>query len=174
MTDRDAARLISPAQLLAGLDDLGIDAKTHSHAPLMTVLDSQKLRGNIPGLHAKNLFLKDKKQQLWLVVCEESRAVDLKQLRKRIGAAGLSFGRAELLYETLGVNPGSVTPFSIINDPVQQVRVVLDIALSEAEAVNFHPLTNTQTTTLSGSGLLLFLRVHHHEPVLLDFSNSPS
>jgi len=174
MTDSDAAHSISPAQLLACLEDLGIDAKTHSHAPLMTVQDSQNLRGDIPGLHAKNLFLKDKKQQLWLVVCEESRTVDLKQLRKRIGSAGLSFGRAELLYETLGVNPGSVTPFSIINDPAHQVRVVLDISLSEAEAVNFHPLTNTQTTTLCGSGLMLFLRVHQHEPVLLDFSISPS
>jgi Ala-tRNA(Pro) deacylase len=173
MTDTESFQTTTPQALLACLKDLGIKAKTHSHPALLTVQDSQTMRGDIVGLHSKNLFLKDKKQHLWLIVCEESRTIDLKQLRKRIHAAGLSFASADLLWQILGVKPGSVTPFAIINDVDQRVRVVLDMDFIGAPAVNFHPLTNTQTTTVSGSDVLVFLRAFHHEPLVIDF-NTPS
>lgn len=162
----------TPQELLFILDELGISNQTTDHAPVMTVAESQNLRGLIPGHHSKNLFLKDKKGQLWLVVADEEQLIDLKLLRKQIGAANLSFAKADLLMDKLGVTPGSVTPFSIINDPNQDVQVVLDTTLASAEQVSFHPLINTQSTTLSGTDLLRFLRAYSHEPMLLDFKKT--
>jgi len=159
----------SPQQLLNLLSGIGIKANTQTHTPVMTVAESQALRGSIPGLHSKNLFLKDKKGQLWLVVAQEDRTIDLKHLRKMIGAGTLSFGKADILLEVLGVTPGSVTPFAAINDQEGRVRVVLDKALADGEHVSFHPLINTQTTTISGSDLLHFLHHIEHAPLVLDF-----
>lgn len=159
----------TPRDLLDRLTALGIAYANHTHAPVMTVEESQGLRGTIAGLHSKNLFLKDKKGGLWLVVCEEDRPIDLKQLRKRLGVQNLSFGKPELLMEALGVPPGSVTPFAVINDAPGRVRVVLDRALADGERVNFHPLDNAQTTSLSGADLLAFLTAQDHEPLILDF-----
>ncbi len=159
----------TPGELIAALDQMGIANTTIEHDAVMTVEQSQALRGVIPGLHSKNLFLKDKKGQLWLVVAEEDRPIDLKNLRKRIGAANLSFGKADLLREVLGVEPGSVTPFAVINDLSMRVRVVLDQALAQGERVNFHPLINTQSTMVSGQGLVEFLRRLEHEPLIIDF-----
>lgn len=161
----------SPRDLLDRLSQLGIAYTNHTHAPLMTVAQSQELRGTIAGLHAKNLFLKDKKGGLWLVVCEEERAVDLKQLRKRLGVQNLSFGKPDLLMDALGVAPGSVTPFAVLNDAPGRVRVVLDRALADGERVNFHPLDNAQTTSLRGPDLLAFLAAQDHEPLILDFES---
>ncbi|MFC1674125.1 prolyl-tRNA synthetase associated domain-containing protein, partial [Pseudomonadota bacterium] len=141
-------------QLLARLQELGIPATTQNHAAVMTVEESQRLRGTIDGAHAKNLFLKDKKKRLWLVVAEESHPIDLKSLRHTIGSANLSFGRAQLLEHVLAVQPGSVTPFAVINDAEALVTVVLDQSLADADQVSFHPLTNTQSTTVSGADLL--------------------
>lgn len=165
---------MTPEDFLQHLSTLGISAQRHTHPPLRTVEDSQNLRGTISGRHSKNLFLKDKKKKLWLVVCCENLKIDLKSLRFRIGAAGLSFARSELLEDVLGVKPGSVTPFAVIHDIEQQVQVVLDLELARADQVNFHPLTNTETLTISGSDLLKFLTVHDHEPILIDFSKQPS
>ncbi len=106
----------SRADLFAMLDRLGIKTATTEHPPLHTVEESQALRGEIAGGHTKNLFLKDKKDQVFLVVAEEDAAIDMKSLHKRIGSARLSFGKPELLIELLGVVPGSVTPFGVIND----------------------------------------------------------
>lgn len=163
----------TPENLLERLSLLGVRHTTFAHAPVMTVEESRRLRGDIAGLHAKNLFLKDKKGGLWLVVAGEDTPVDLKALRKRLGLASLSFAGAETLYEILGVEPGSVTPFAVINDAAAQVRVVLDQALAQGAAVNFHPLVNSRTTTVSGAGLLAFLRATGHEPLVMDFAAHP-
>ena len=160
----------SREELFALLDDLGIAHQTREHEAAFTVEDARRLRGLIPGGHTKNLFLKDKKGRLWLVVAGEETRVDLKQLHRRIGAARLSFGRAELMEQVLGVSPGSVTPFAVMNDVDGLVSVVLDAAMMEHEMLNFHPLENTATTTISRDGLLAFLRATGHEPLIVDVS----
>ena len=157
------------AELLARFDELGIATKTYRHPPLHTVEESRKLRGDLPGGHCKSLFLKDKKGQLWLLVTLEDRDVDLKTLHRRIGAARLSFGRPELLWEALGVKPGAVTPLALINDSEQRVKVVLDVEMLRHETLNYHPLRNDATTAISPRGLRLFIAACGHEPKLLDF-----
>ncbi len=158
----------SEADLIARLAALSIATTTHRHPPVFTVEDAKALRGTLPGHHIKNLFLKDKKGQLWLVVADEDRPIDLKLLRRRIGAAPLSFARAELLREVLGVEPGSVTPFAVINDPDRRVRVVLDAAVVGDGTVNAHPLTNTATTAIAAADLLAFLEACAHPPEIVD------
>jgi Ala-tRNA(Pro) deacylase len=154
----------SRADLTAYLEKLGIQTATVEHPPLFTVEQSQKLRGEIAGGHTKNLFLKDKKDAVFLVVAGEDAEVDMKSLHRRIGSARLSFGRPELLAEFLGVAPGSVTPFGVINDVERRVTVILDEGLMRHEVLNFHPLENTATTTIRSEDLLRFLRATGHEP----------
>ena len=155
----------SPEELFAYLDRLGIPHSTVSHPPLFTVEQSQALRGQIPGGHTKNLFLKDKKDALFLVVALEDAKIDLKGLHRRLGATGrFSFGSANLLQEVWGVVPGAVTPFGAINDPGGRVTVVLDSDLMAHELVNAHPLVNTQTTTLASQDLIKFLEATGHLP----------
>ena len=118
-------------------------------SPVFTVAESQAIKQEIPGGHSKNLFLKDKKGRLFLVVADAETRIDLKRLHEAIGASGrLSFGSAELLREMLGVEPGSVTPFALVNDRERRVTLVLDEALMRSEPVNFHPLVNSATTGL--------------------------
>jgi len=155
-------------KLLDFLEELGIDTTTVTHPPAFTVEDAKALRGRIPGGHTKNLFLKDKKGRLWLVVALEDTAVDLKGLPRRIGSARLSFGRAELLEEVLGVKPGSVTPFALMNDVEGKVTVVLDARMMEHDVLNFHPLVNTATTSIGREDFLRFLRATGHEPIICD------
>ncbi|MCC6921360.1 MAG: prolyl-tRNA synthetase associated domain-containing protein [Alphaproteobacteria bacterium] len=157
------------ARLLARLEALGIAVTMHRHAPVFTVEEARALRGDLPGGHAKNLFLKDKKDRLFLAVVEEGTPVDLKRLEKALGAARLSFGRAELLAEVLGVTPGAVTPFAAMNAAPGSITVVLDAALMALDPVNFHPLRNDATLAVSPQGLLAFLRGSGHAPVLFDF-----
>jgi Ala-tRNA(Pro) deacylase len=157
----------SPEDLLAFLDSLGVAHETVKHPPLHTVEESQTLRGQIPGGHAKNLFVKDKKSRLFLLTLGEETTVDLKRLHEKIGANGrVSFGSAELLEEVWGVRPGAVTPFGAINDKEGRVTVVLDSGLLAHDRVNFHPLVNTRTTGVSSEGLLKFLRATGHEPLV--------
>jgi len=158
----------SPEALLAYLADLSIETSTVEHASLHTVEDSQALRGDIPGGHTKNLFVKDKKGRLFLLVLGEEAAVDLKHVHEKIGAQGrVSFGSAELLEEVWGVRPGAVTPFGAINDKAALVNVVLDEALMRHERLNFHPLVNTRTTGVAGADLVKFLRATGHEPMIV-------
>jgi Ala-tRNA(Pro) deacylase len=145
---------------------LGIETKTVEHFAVYTVEEAKAVRGELPGAHSKNLFLKDKKGRFWLIVALEDRAIDLKTLRKAIGAAQLSFGKPEALADKLGVEPGSVTPFSVINDSEQAVTVVLDREMLALEPLNFHPLVNTATTQISADGLLTFLRDCGHAPLI--------
>jgi Ala-tRNA(Pro) deacylase len=160
----------SPDDLFAYLDSLGIAHQTVTHAPVFTVEESRALLRRVPGVHSKNLFLRDKKGVLFLVVASEDAAIELKSLHRVLGASGrFSFGSADLLRETLGVEPGSVTPFAAINDKAGRVTVVLDAAMMAHEVLNFHPLSNTGTTTISREGLVKFLEATGHpsriEPV---------
>ena len=154
----------SPEELFQRLNELAIPHQTIEHPAMHTVAESQALRGQIPGAHNKNLFLRDKKKQTWLVCTLEDKDVEMKQLPGQIGSGRLSFGSADRLAEFLGVLPGSVTPFALINDPECRVNVVLDAAMLAHEQVNFHPLVNTMTTTISSADLLRFVRACGHEP----------
>ncbi len=161
----------APAELFATLDRLGIAHRTVTHAALFTVEQSQALRGQIPGGHTKNLFLKDKKSALYLVTALEDTTIDLKSLHRLLGASGrFSFGSAEQVRDTLGVEPGAVTPFGAINDTAHRVAVVLDAALLAHAEINAHPLTNTMTTTLARDDLVKFLRATGHEPRIVAFA----
>ncbi|MEM9470948.1 MAG: prolyl-tRNA synthetase associated domain-containing protein [Pseudomonadota bacterium] len=151
-------------QLLQHLEDLSIKTSTTQHEAVFTVEQARALRGEIPGGHCKNLFLKDKKGALWLVVCLEDAIIDLKALPSVIGAARISFGKAELLREVLGVEPGSVTPFALINDKDHRVNVVLDEKMMREDVVSYHPLVNTATITLTPADLLKFISACGHEP----------
>ena len=157
----------TPDALLAEFERLGIATETVEHPPVYTVEEAKALRGELPGAHSKNLFLKDKKGRFWLVVALEDRAVDLKALRHVIGAAPLSFGKPDALLDVLGITPGSVTPFAAINDRDGQVTVVLDAEMLEAEPLNFHPLVNTATTRISADGLVTFLGACGHAPMVV-------
>ena len=155
----------TPDQLFAALDALGIQYKTAKHPPLFTVEQSRTLRGQIPGGHTKNLFLRDKKNALYLVVAEENAAIDLKGLHRRLGASGrFSFGSSDLLREVWGVAPGAVTPFGAINDSEGRVTVVLDAAMMEHAVLNYHPLDNTMTTSIAREDLIKFLEWTGHPP----------
>src|SRR5271165_3020557 len=158
----------TPEDLIAYLDALGIATQTLEHPPLHTVEESRALRGEIPGGHTKNLFVKDKKGRLFLLVLGEETIVDLKRVHEKIGTQGrVSFGSAELLEEAWGVAPGAVTPFGAINDKAGRVSVVLDEAMLRHERLNFHPLVNTRTTGLSSADLVRFLRATGHEPLIV-------
>lgn len=155
----------SPDELLAYLDSLGIAHQTVTHPPVFTVEEARASRGVVIGGHTKNLFLRDKKGALFLVVAPEDAAIELKSLHRLLGASGrFSFGSAELMRELLGVEPGSVTPFAVINDKTCRLTVVLDAALMAHEVLSFHPLVNTGTTTISREGLLKFLEATGHHP----------
>ena len=154
----------SRQDLFARFDALGIKTLTVEHEPMFTVADSSKLERELPGAHTKNLFLKDEDGALFLVVAIASTRVDLKALARTLGAGRFSFGKPELLLEVLGVAPGSVTAFAVINDVTQRVRVVFDAALMKHETVNCHPLENTATTNIAREDLLRFIRSCGHEP----------
>jgi Ala-tRNA(Pro) deacylase len=155
----------TPADLFAYLDRLSVLSETAEHAPVFTVAESRAIKASIPGGHSKNLFLKDRKGRLYLVVARDETRIDLKRLHETIGASGrLSFGSAELLRAALGVEPGSVTPLAAINDRDGRVSVVLDASLMAFKRVNFHPLVNSMTTTIAREDLIRFLQATGHEP----------
>jgi Ala-tRNA(Pro) deacylase len=165
-------RPLTSDELLLGLVALGAEPTTIEHPPLYTVEDSQALRGEISGAHAKNLFVRDKKGKIFLLVLEESARVDLKRVHEIIGGAGrVSFGTPELLEEVLGVKPGSVTPLGAANDREGRATIVLDAALMRYERLNFHPLVNTRTTGLAREDFLKFLEAVDHAPMILPISS---
>jgi Ala-tRNA(Pro) deacylase len=150
------------------LAELGIETSSVGHPPVFTVEDARALRGEIAGGHCKNLFLKDKKGEVWLVVCLEETDVDLKRLPAKIGSARLSFGRPELLRQLLGVEPGSVTPFALINDTGRQVNVILEAAMMRHATLNYHPLVNSATMSIAAPDLTRFIRACGHEPRVVE------
>ncbi len=155
------------AQLFARLSQLKIKVDIYKHPPLHTVDESRQYRGDIPGAHCKNLFLKDKKSALWLLVVLEAAKVDLKHVNKAIGAARLSFGKPELLHHVLGVTPGSVTPFAVINDRDCVVNIVLDQEMMSVALLNYHPLSNDATISITPEDLLRFIDSCGHKPHIM-------
>ena len=161
--------MLDPQQLFARFDQLGIAHRTVEHPPVFTVEEAKALRGNLPGHHIKNLFLRNKKEAMWLVVALEDREIDLKRLGEALGGGRLSFGSPERLRRHLGVEPGSVTPFALLNDTGHRVTLVLDRGLVEGGPLNAHPLTNTMTTAISFADLSRFFEATGHKPQWLDF-----
>jgi Ala-tRNA(Pro) deacylase len=163
--------MLSRADLMALLARLGAQTTTVEHPAVFRVGEGEEIKGGIAGAHTKNLFLKDAKGQLWLISAADRTTIDLKKLHHVIGSARLSFGSAELMEAALGVTPGSVTAFALINDQADhRVRFVLDRVLAEAERVNFHPLTNTATTGIGQADFRAFLAAVSVTPMVVDFS----
>ena len=160
--------MFTPQQLFDRLAELGIAHHTVEHAPVFTVEEAKTHRGVLPGHHIKNLFLRNKKEQMWLVVALEDRAIDLKGLGERLGAGRFSFGSPDRLRKYLGVEPGSVTPLAVINDTGHEVQLVLDEGLKVGGPVNAHPLTNTMTSAIALPDLLRFFAATGHESAWLD------
>jgi Ala-tRNA(Pro) deacylase len=159
---------LNAQQLLDYLGKLDIRITTIQHPPLHTVADSKLLRGEIPGGHTKNLFLKDRKDQYFLLTVDEDAVVDLKTIHTMIGAAGkVSFGKPEALLELLGVVPGAVTVFGAVNDVAGKVKVFLDAGLMENDIINGHPLVNDATTSIAAADLIKFLNATGHAPNIL-------
>ncbi len=163
----------TPADLLARLEELGIESTTHEHRPVYTVDDNRALRGDLPGAHCKTLFLKDRKGRFWLAVVEETLRLDLKALQGRIGSARLSFATPERVREHLGVEPGAVTPFALVNDTGVEIGVVIDRTLLEAGRINLHPLVNDRTTALEPRDLVAFLEACGYRPTIADLAGAP-
>lgn len=160
--------MITEEQLFTYLDSLGIAHQTVEHPPLFTVEDGLAIRHTIPGLDCKNLFLKDKKDKIWLIVMPGDKRAQMSRLEKNIGSARLSFGKPELLMQVLKTTPGSVSPFALMNDVARQATVVLDKDIMETALVNFHPLRNTASTALTSSDLLKFIKSLSYEPLIAD------
>jgi Ala-tRNA(Pro) deacylase len=160
------------AELFAFLEQLGIETKTLDHPPLFTVAESSEVEQALPGGHSKNLFLKDANGELILIVSLNTTRVDLKGLPKVINSGRLSFGKPELLMEALGVTPGSVCVFSLINDPTKRVRLILDRDLMAHESINAHPLENTATTNIARADLLRFIDATNHDAAVFPLAGS--
>ncbi|MDR3472580.1 MAG: prolyl-tRNA synthetase associated domain-containing protein [Devosia sp.] len=161
------------ADLFAFLDAQGIAHSTLEHPPVFRVEEGREIKAALPGGHTKNLFLKDAKDRLWLISALGETVIDLKSLHRVIGSARLSFGSPALMQETLGVTPGSVTAFGLVNDVDRRITFVLDAALLASDPVNFHPLTNAATTAVSRDGFLAFLKAIGVEPMIVDFAADP-
>jgi Ala-tRNA(Pro) deacylase len=165
----DGSPPLTPGELLERLEEIGIPHTTYRHPPVFTVEESQKLKGDLPGAHTKNLFVRDKKGSMWLLVALYDREVDLLALAKSLGVSGrFSFGSADRLMRYLGVTAGSVTPFAVINDHGGAVRVALDAGLRDYDLWNAHPLDNAMTTAVRAEDMLRFLEVMDHPPVWVD------
>ena len=160
---------LTPERLLGWFESLGIACPTVSHPPLYTVEDSRAHRNVHEGAYTKNLFLRNKKGDMWLLTLQESRRIELKETAKSLGAGNFSFASAERLERYLGVAPGAVSPLALANDAEGRVAFVIDREVLAHEQVHFHPLDNTLTTTLKREDFLRFLDVIGHPPKILDF-----
>ena len=161
----------SRVELFDFFDRLGLATTTVEHPPVFTVEEAKKHHQNIPGGHCKNLFCKDEKGVLWLIVALEDSRIDLKAAPAIIGSKRLSFGKPELLMDVLGIEPGSVTPFSLINDKSNRVNVILDQAMMQCKLLNFHPLKNDATTSIATADLLIFIKACGHNPRIVAVSD---
>lgn len=157
-------------RLLDWMAEHGLSPTTHDHEAVFRVEQGLEMKAAMPGVHTKNLFLKDKKGRLWLISAAQDTVIDLKRAHRVMGSDRLSFGNETLMWETLGVRPGSVTALGLINDLGRRVTFVLDRRLWEADIVNFHPLTNTATTALTGADFRAFLSRLEREPLVIDFA----
>ena len=160
---------LTEAELLIQLEQLSVPYTLHRHPAVFTVEESQALRGELPGVHVKNMFLKDKKGGLWLITCLEDRRVKIRDLEKTLGAPKMSFAKPELLLEAIGVLPGAVTPLAVVNTRPGDLTLVIDASILSAETINCHPLHNEATIALSTEDLGRFLSHIGHAPKLVDF-----
>ena len=158
----------TPEQLFNFLRDLKIDHTLHHHPAVFTVAESQALERAIEGVQCRNLFLRDRKKTMFLVVAAHETPIDLKKLESLIGSSRLSFGSPERLWSHLGVRPGSVCPYALINDRQGLVHVILDSSMMQADMVNYHPLVNTMTIGVRPDDLITFIRATGHEPRIVD------
>ena len=161
----------TPEPLNSRFKELNIEVITYAHEAVFTVDEGKDIKAQLVGGHTKNLFLKDKKEKVWLIIALAETKIALNQVHKEIGSARLSFGKADLMKEILGVTPGSVTPFSLINDKENHVNLILDKAMLSYKILNYHPLKNDKTTAISPDNLLKFIKSCGHEPMILDFKN---
>lgn len=168
---QDRALPTPPETLLARLDHLGIAYRLHHHRAVFTVADSLDIERDMPGVHCRNLFLRDKKERMFLVSAANETPVDLKALADVLGCGRLSFGSPERLWSNLGVLPGSVCPYAVINDTQGRVVPVFDVRMMAGDLVNFHPLINTMTIGVAPDGLLAFMRSTGHEPHIIDLAS---
>jgi Ala-tRNA(Pro) deacylase len=168
---RETAAPLTPEQLLERFDALGIVHRTVSHPPVFTVAEAAATRGELPGGHCKSLFLKGKKGGFWLAVMLEERRIDLNKLATRLGAPRFSFGAASDLEALLGVRPGSVTPFALVNDVANRVAPVLDREMLNINPLNYHPLVNDRTTAIAPADLLRFIAACGHQPRIVDLAD---
>lgn len=152
------------------LSELGVEYKLYHHEAVFTVAEGEKLDAGIPGTPCRNLFLRDKKKNNFLLVLQHATEVEIKKLPDIIGSDRLSFGSAERLWEYLGVRPGSVCPYSIINDTGNNVKICLDKSMMETDLVNYHPLVNTMTVGTTPQGLMRFIESCGHVPHIVDLS----
>src|SRR4051794_29455344 len=159
---------MTPEQLFAHFDALGIAYRTYTHPPVFAVAAAAALRGSLPGGHCKSLFLKDKKRKFWLAVMLEERRIDLRKLAERLGAARFSFGSPADLQRLLGVGPGSVTPFALVNDIEHHVTPVLDAEMLRRDPLNYHPLRNDRTTAVTSADLLRLIAASGHAPRIVE------
>ncbi len=171
MNRQESPMPATKADLFALFNKLGFVTTTVEHTPVFTVEEAKKVHENIPGGHCKNLFCKDEKGVLWLIVALEDARIDLKAAKDRIGSKRLTFGKSELLQEILGVEPGSVTPFGLINDTAACTNVILDESMMRHEKLNFHPLKNDATTTISSADLVTFIKATGHNPRIVAVSD---
>jgi Ala-tRNA(Pro) deacylase len=162
--------IASRTDLFALFDQLAIKTTTVEHPQVFTVEEAKKVHDDIPGGHCKNLFCKDEKGVLWLIVALEDAKIDLKAAKDKIGSKRLTFGKPELLLEIMGVEPGSVTPFGLMNDKEAKTNVILDEAMMKLPMLNFHPLKNDATTTISAEDLQKFIRATGHNPRIVSVS----
>ena len=149
--------MITSKELIKLLNVKGYDYNFHEHSALFTVKDSNKLRGEIKGLHSKNLFLKNKKNKFYLFSCEELTNINLKTISKSLGLGNVSFAKTEYLIDLLGISPGSVTPFALLNNPENNIDFYIEDKLYESEYINFHPLINTATVTIKSQEFIEFM-----------------
>ena len=158
-------------QLFALFDDLGIEYKNHDHRPVFTVDEGHDIKKAIAGGHSKNLFLKDKDGEFFLICAIGETQIKLNQVHKAINSARLSFGSEEFLWEKLGVRPGSVTLFSLINNNPPSLTLILDNAIFEHEIINFHPLLNNATTSIKANDIAKFVKHWGGKAMIADFSS---
>jgi Ala-tRNA(Pro) deacylase len=162
----------SRAELFERFKSLGIETRTLDHAPVFTVEQAKLVHDDMPGGHCKNLFCKDEKGALWLIVALEDAIINLKAAPAKIGSKRLTFGKPELLMEVLGVEPGSVTPFGLINDKTNRITVILDEVMMRQSPLNYHPLKNDATTSITPDDLITFMKSCGHNPRIVAVSDA--
>ena len=161
----------TPQQLLEWLTETGIDCPTIEHVPLRTVEDSRAHGEIAEGAYTKNLFVRNKKGNMWLLTLSESRQIQLKPTAKKLAAGNFSFASEQRLFNHLGIRPGAVSPLALINDAEGQVSFVLDQSILDHDIMHFHPLDNSLTTTLKRQDFLDFLERINHAPQVVDFDD---